>query len=454
LGKRLVLDKSKKAMAKANELIPGGTNSGARASLTRGTYEGFSVPMPAFMDRGEGSHLFDIDGNEYIDYNLGFGPAILGHSDPAVTRAVTAQLTRGSVYSANTETEIKLIEKLVKHIPSAEQIILANTGSEATTIALRLARAFTGKQKVLKFEGHYHGWHDWAMVGTAFSVVGTFAKGQGQKVFGSAGMAQSTFDDVIVIPWNDPEALEKTIKRHGNDIALCITEGYQSNWGVMPPEKGYLELMRKLTKQSEILFHIDEVITGFRLGLGGFQAYSVITPDISSFSKAMANGFPISAVASSKDVMESVATDQVYIAGTFNGNALSTTAALATVTELESYGSYKQIYDRGKKVMKGITDALADNGIPGVVQGPGPMWSVYFTDLDKISRTREVYSIPQYPHIKRSAVFFDGLIRRGVLLSPARYGRMYISFAHTEEDVRLTIEAAQEAMKEAKRVKS
>jgi glutamate-1-semialdehyde 2,1-aminomutase len=447
------LSKSNKLQQKARKLIPGGTNSGARATITRGVYEGFPVHMPSFIQSGKGSHVLDVDGNDYVDYILGFGPVILGHANPEVTQAVTEQLSKGILYAANTETEIKVSEKVIKHVPGADQLLITNTGSCADSIALKLARAYTGKQKVLKFEGHYHGWHDWNMVGNAYSVLGAFARGLGQKVLASDGVAQSVYDDVIVIPWNDPEALEETFRLHGNEIAAVITEGHQSNWGVIPPEKGYLELIRKLTKDNGSVFIMDEVITGFRLGLGGAQELFGVTPDISTFAKAMANGFPIAAVAGKKKVMESIADDKVWVAGTYNGNAVSATAALATISELEKKGSYKDINDRGRELMDGMRDALSDNGVPGIVQGPGPMLSVFFTDMEKIRFTREVYSIPAHPHIRRSAAFFDGLMRRNVLVSPARYGRFYLSFSHTKEDIQHTIEAAQEAIKEASRIK-
>lgn len=451
-SQKFSLKNSRKLQRQATKIIPGGTNSGARTSITKGVYEGFPVAMPSFIRRGKGSHIYDVDGNDYVDYVLGFGPAILGHSDPAVTDAVSEQLKNGAIYAANTETEVRISEKIIKHVPVAEQVLITNTGSCSASIALKLARAHTRKEKVLKFEGHYHGWHDWDMVGNAYSVIGTFAKGLGQKVLGSDGVARSVYDDVIVIPWNDPEALENTLRLHGNEIAAVITEGYQANWGVIPPEKGYLELMRKLTRANDCVFIMDEVITGFRLGLGGAQEYHGVTPDLSNFAKAMANGFPIAAVAGKKKIMESVADERVWVAGTYSGNATSAAAALATITELENR-SYPELYERGNELKAGIQDAFEDNQIPGLVQGPGPMLSVFFTDREKITTTREVYSIPSHPHIRRSAVFFDALTRRGVMVGPVRYGRFYISFAHTKEDINRTIEACQDAIRLTKSIR-
>jgi glutamate-1-semialdehyde 2,1-aminomutase len=440
-------------MDRAKDIIPGGTNSGARFVLARGIYEGFEVPVPSFIRRGEGAYLYDVDGNKYIDYNCAFGPIILGHANPAVNAAVKEQLDSGTLYGANTEIEIKLTEKFVKHVPCAEQVLLCMTGAEATSIAHRIARSYTGNEKILRFEGTYHGWHDWAMVYTASSVTGTYAKSLGQKVLGADGVPQRVIDDVFVIPWNDPEALEKLIRKHGHELASVITEAYQSNMGVIPPEKGYLELLRKLTKEYGIALIFDEVITGFRLGLGGAQEYTGVTPDFATFAKAMANGFPVAAVASSKKFMEPITTERTWVGGTYNGNAVSTSAALATMTELEKFGSYDQLYARGKELMQGISDALKDNHIPGVVQGAGPMFSVFFTDLERIRFSREVQAIRPDPHLKRSAVYFREIIKRGVLFFPLRFGRVYMSFAHSKQDVQVAIEAVQQTMKEVKKIK-
>jgi glutamate-1-semialdehyde 2,1-aminomutase len=289
------------------------------------------------------------------------------------------------------------------------------------------------------------------MVGNTMTVIGTPAKGVGLKTISAAGVAESVYNDIIVLPWNDPELLERTIKREGDRIAGVITEGYQSNWGVIPPEKGYLELMRRLTKQNDIVFIMDEVITGFRLGYGGAQEYTGVVPDISPLSKALANGVPIAAVVGKKKFMEAMSSESTYFAGTFNGNPLSTAAGLATITELESHGSYSKILQRGMGVMSAIRDALSDNHISGVVQGPGTMWSVYFTDLESVTKTREIYSFPVLPHVRRSALFYQGIVKRGIFINPTRYGRMYFSWAHTEEDVKRTVEACRDSIRDLKR---
>jgi glutamate-1-semialdehyde 2,1-aminomutase len=446
-----VFNKSRQLQLEANDLLPGGTNSGARATITRGIYEGLPISTPSFFERAKGSRLFDVDKNEYIDYHLGFGPIILGHANPSVNNAVRDQIEKGTVFGGNTEIELRLCQKFVKHFLSEGQTILCSTGSEATSIAVRLAKAFTKRKKILKFEGHYHGWADWNMVASVNSVVGSFARSAGQRVVGAEGVPESVVEDVIILPWNDPDRLEETIRREGESIAAVITEVHQANWGVIAPKKGYLELMRKLTRDQGILLIFDEVITGFRMGLGGAQKDYGISPDIITLAKCVANGFTIGVVLAKRDVMEPVINDRTYIAGTYNGNPLSVAAALATVSELESR-DYSKLYDTGNSIMKGIRDGFEDNHVSGLVQGPGPMWSVFFTDLEEISFTREVYSIPIHPHIERSAIFFQVLINRGVMAMPTRYGRMYLSFAHTDEDVKKTVEASYEAIKEAKSV--
>jgi glutamate-1-semialdehyde 2,1-aminomutase len=444
--------RSRELQIEANDLIPGGTNSAARETIARGTYERLPISMPSFFERGQGSHIYDVDNNEFIDYHLGFGAIILGHCNQTVNAAIHAQLEKGSIFATNTEIELRLCEKLRRHIPSAEQTILTSTGTEATSIARRLAMTYNKKKKILKFEGHYHGWQDWNMVGSVNSVIGPFARNLRGKVVTSEGISESVADDIIVIPWNDPEILEETIKREGDQISAVITEAYQANLGVIPPERGYLELLRRLTKENDILLIFDEVITGFRLAIGGAQQLLGIQPDITTIAKSVANGLILAGVLASKDIMDVATSERVYFAGTYNGNPLSVAAALATVTQLESHGTYTQTYNGGNRIMNGIRDGLKDNHIPGVVQGPGPMWSVYFTDLEKIVFTRQTYSIQMHPHIRRSAVFYQGIINRRIMAMPSRYGRMYFSFAHTEEDIEKTIEACGGALKETKSI--
>ena len=441
--------RSKELLAKAKEIIPTGTNSGARSGIVKGNYEGFPLTLPSFIAKGHGAYLYDVDGNRFTDYHLGFGAILLGHGHPAVSAAVKDQVDSGTSFALNTEGEIRVSERFLKHVPCAEQVALTNSGSEACSLTVRLARAYTGKQKIVKFEGHYHGWHDWNMVGTTVTMMGTPATGFGHKAISAQGVAESVYNDVIVLPWNEEEILEKTIQRQADEIAGIIMEGYQSNWGEIPPEKGYLELVRKLTHENEIVFIMDEIINGFRLGLGGAQEFTGVTPDLSPFSKAMANGLPIAAVVGKKSVLEPLASEHTYMAGTFNGNPICTGASVAVFDELEKTG-YSKLYENGKAIMAGMKDALLDNHIPGVVQGPGPLWSIFFTDLDRIKLTRQVYTIPILPHIRRSAIFFLGLAKRGIFFNPTRYGRMYLSTTHTEEDVQHMIEACQESLREVR----
>jgi glutamate-1-semialdehyde 2,1-aminomutase len=450
----LSIAQSKKLAERAG-VLAGGTSSDARAILVHGGYEGFPIQMPSYFDRAIGSHIIDVDGNDFVDFNLGFGPALLGHAHPDVNRAVAETINRGVFFGANTENEIKVAEKIAKHVPCAEQVRLSNTGSDATSIATRAARAYNGRQKILKFEGHYHGWHDWCCVWTS----GTNVAGGGvhndprpsHTVLAADGVPENTVDNVIVIPWNNPELLERTIRKEANDLAAVITEPYQSNGGIIAPEEGYLELMRKLTRDNDIVLIFDEVVTGFRLGLGGAQEYLSVTPDMATFSKALGNGFPISAVAGQRKFMTPFQEERIWARGTFTGNLASTAACLATLTQLESK-DYSQLYKMGDRIMKAIRDAMADHHVPGVVQGPGSMWGVYFTPFERVTSSRDLFLTPAYPDIRRSQVFYREVIGRNMWCHPSRYNRMLVSFAHTEEDVDRMIEACQYGVKAAKKI--
>ena len=441
--------KLQKMVCKAKKIIPGGTNTGAIERISNGSYEGCPINAPSFIKSGKGAYVVDLTGKRFIDYILGYGPVILGHACEDVNGAVIRQVQKGTLFAANTEDELRLSKKIIHNVPCAEQVLLTNTGSCAASIALRLSRAFTKRQKVLKFEGHYHGWHDWNMVGNSTQVIGSFANLSSQKSISCDGVAQSVYNDVLVIPWNEPSLLEETIATYGDEIAAVFAEGYQANFGVIPPEKGFLELIRKLTKNNGIVFVLDEVITGFRMGLGGAQKVFGVTPDLAIFSKAMANGYPIAAVAGKKTLMDPITYEKTWITGTFNANAVSVAASLSTISKLESDPSYNKLYSTGNQLIKGIQDAFQDLHIPGIVQGPGPFWSVFFTEKEKILNSREIYATPFYPHIKRSAKFFEGLLERGVYCDPSRFGRMYNSFAHDSDCINNTLQAINDAMKEA-----
>jgi len=443
--KKPSFEKSFELFERARKVIPGGTNSAARGIVSSGVFDGFPIEYPRFVKEAKGSHLTDVDGNQFIDYHLAFGPVILGHANPVVNSAVKEQLDRGVVHGLNQEVEVELSEKIAKHVPCAEMVRILNTGSDATSAAVRMARIYTGKDKIVKFEGHYHGWHDWDMPNLHLPF-GYYVRGR----YLEPGIPLSEMENTIALPWNDLEIVEKTLCRKGNDIAAVITEAYLFNSGVIPPEKGYLEGLRELTRQYEVVLIFDEVITGFRLGLSGAQGMLGVTPDLATFAKSMANGFTISAVAGRREIMEKVGT---IIGGTYNANPVCTTAALATITELENKRNYDHLYKMSGLLMNGLRDAVKDVAIEAVVQGPGPGFGLYLTDLERIRNPLELLAEKKHPHTRRNVVFHQGIVNRGVFIMPnARGARVYLSVSHSEKDIQKTIEAAEESFKEAKKI--
>ena len=430
---------------RAKKVIPGGTNSSARFTTDEfgvagwtgiDEYKGLPLTYPRFLERANGTRLYDVDGNEYIDYNCTYGPIILGHSHPKVNEAVRNQLEKGNIYGMNHEDELKLSEKLVSHIPCADMVTIMNVGSEVTSTVVRLARVHTGKKKIIKFNGHYHGWHDWATVKS---------NPYGVKIV-DPGVPTSLIDDVITLPWNNLEILDKTLTQMGNEVALVITEAYQCNGGVIPPKKGYLEGLRKLTTEHNVLLVFDEVITGFRFGLGGAGEMLGIVPDLATFSKSMANGFPIAAFGGKRSILQSASPPR----GTFNSNPVSTAAALATITELENKTNYENLYKVSKALMNGLKDAISDSGVAAIIQGPGPAFSIYFTDLEEITEYNQVTQVKTKPHVERRVTFYREMLKRGIYIHPYDGTRIYLSCAHTMDDAEKAIEAASESLKISK----
>ena len=357
-------------------MIPGGTNSGARDILTGGTFDGYPIEYPKFVKYAKGSHIYDVDGGEYVDYCCAFGPIILGHAHSAVNDPVKEQMDRGSIYGLNTEVEVELAEKMVKHIPCADMVRFLNTGSEAASIAVRMARVYTGKEKVLKFEGHFHGWHDWDEPNQYFYSDARYL---------APGIPLNTLENTITIQWNDLDLVERTLKNHAHEIAAVITEPYMLNSGVIPPEEGYLKGLRELTHEHDVLLIMDEIITGFRLGLSGAQGLFGVAGDLATYAKAMANGYTISAVVGTRDVMDKVGK---IVEGTYNANPVSTTAALATITELEKDPNYDHLNRMGNRLMNGLKDLIQDIGIEAVVQGRAPAFGLKFANLDRVKNPR------------------------------------------------------------------
>lgn len=433
------LDRSHALCKRAQALLPGGVGGSGCRGLP------LWDPYWPFADRGKGSRIYDVDGNEWIDYLAGYGPLILGHAPPKLIEAVTRQLQRGSLHGMCHELEAQVAEKLVKHVPSAEKVKFTNSGTDAVLHALRLARAYTSRQKVVKFEGSYHGWADsvYFSVNPLLEVAGS--PESPNVVFGTVGQAKSAAEDVIVLPWNDLEALERAMDKYGTQIAALLLEPYIHNAGCIPPKAGYLQAARQITEQRGIVLVFDEVITGFRLALGGAQAYFGVTPDLTTLAKGMGGGFPVAAVVGKKEIMDLAIPGKADWYGTYSASPLALTAVLATLEALEADDGvvYSRLFDLGQRIMSGLQSSAARWGIQAVVQGPGPSWSIFFTDLQQITNYREAAQSDREKYHE----FWEESMKRGVMFHPYYLQNWYVTTAHTEEDVEQTLAAVDEALK-------
>jgi glutamate-1-semialdehyde 2,1-aminomutase len=419
----------------ARRTIPGGVNSTARAQWSGWT------PHPLFVAEGHGARLTDVDGNVYIDYLLGLGPMILGHRPPAVTEAVVRFITeRGTVFALPTADEAVLAEKIVAAIPSVEQIRLCNTGTEAVLYATRLARAFTGRQKIVRFEGMYHGFSD----GVYWSKHPNIAKaGPDERpvpVPQGPGLPKGVEENLIILPWNDVEALERAFARDGDAIAAVLTEPVMCNTGCILPLPGYLEAMRAITEARGSLLIFDEVITGFRLGLAGAQGRFGIRPDLSVFAKGLGGGFPVAAMGGRADVMALVADGRVSMAGTYTANGIAVAAANAALDTLAAPGAYARLDAVSDRLRLGLQAVFDKAAIPAEVVGLGPLMQVWFARVP----------IRNYRDAERHAdqALFDrwwrGMLARGVLFHPGAYENLFVSTAHGVDDIDATLEAARQ----------
>jgi glutamate-1-semialdehyde 2,1-aminomutase len=408
--------------------MPGGVNSNVKMA---------ELPHPLFFVRAEGSRLFDCDGNVYIDYTCGYGPVVLGHANPVVVAALQRAATKGFVYGGQHEDEVRLAERLIETVPCFEMVRFNSTGSEAVAAAVRLARAYTGRTRIVRFAGHYHGWLDEQLVSTHPAP-----DDDSLACLESVGQVPSAADHLIVAPWNHTATLERLFNEHAREIAGVLMEPIMCNSGVIMPSEGYLERARALCSQHGAVLIFDEVITGFRVHLGGAQALLGVTPDLAVFGKAMANGFPLSCLGGRRDIMEMIASGGVVHAGTFNGNPLGVAAALATLDELERDGgaAYRRLTATGQRLMHGIREVATARGIPVLLQGPGPVFYMWFTDAPSVTDYRSSASISREPYQRLSTA----LLASGVRVIPG--GRWYVTCSHTEEDVDRTIEAMDAAL--------
>lgn len=405
--------------------FPGGVNSPVRAFK----------PYPFFTKSAGGCKITDSDGKTYIDYCLAYGPLILGHANPKMVREVSNQLTIGTAYGTPTENEIILAKEIVNRIPSAEMVRFTNSGSEATMSAIRLARAYTKKDKIVKFEGAYHGAHDYVLV----------KGGSGAATLpDSPGIPTDTTKNTLSVPFNDIDALENLIKKESDNIACIIMEVVMGNVGCIEPQDGFLEFVRKITEEHNILLIFDEVITGFRLARGGAQDYYNVTPDLTTLGKIVGGGFPMGAFCGKREIMELIAPQgPVYQAGTFSGNPISTQAGISTLTQLDD-ALYKDLERKGKFLRGNIQSIIDDEEYNIQPVGLASMFQIYFNPKEVYN-----YSDAQNSNRKQFLRYFKSLLKEGVFIPPSQFECNFISHAHTMEDLQKTSEAIEIALQMA-----
>ncbi len=434
--------RSAKSFDAACKLIPGGVNSTARA-----TWAGWN-PYPLFVKDGKGSRLTDVDGNEYIDYLLGLGPMIFGHRPPKVTQAVVDFIqNRGTVFALPTEDEARLAQKIVDAIPSVDMVRLCNTGTEAVLYATRLARAFTKRHKIIRFEGMYHGFSDAVYWSKHPNIAKAGPDAHPIPVPHGPGLPKGVEENLLILPWNDVGALADAIKREGNQIAAVLTEPVMCNTGCILPKPGYLEAMREITSKHGIVLIFDEVITGFRLGLAGAQGRLGIKPDLSIFAKGIGGGFPVAAMGGRADIMALVANGTVSMAGTYSANGIAIAAANAAMDELNTPNLHKNLDAVSDELRHGLEKVLRDAGLPAYVVGLGPLMQVWFAN-EPIHNYRDA---ERHADQKIFDVWWRGMLARGVLFHPGAYENLFVSTAHTRADIAETLKAAEAVAAELKR---
>ncbi len=420
---------SHQLFAKAKKFLPGGVNSPVR----------FYEPYPFFVTSALGSKLTTADHQIYLDYCMGYGALVLGHSYPSVIEAVRSQLDNGTLYCVPTEYEIKLAEMICEVVPCGEMVRLVNTGSEATMHAIRLARAFTQRKGVIKFEGGYHGAHDYVLVKAGSGMASMPA---------SEGMLEEASAYTKVVPYNMPAELERAIEKN-RDTACVIMEPVLANIGLVLPEKGFLNDVRKITEQNDIVLIFDEVITGFRLALGGASEFFGVMPDLATFAKALGNGLPIAAIAGKKKIMDRLApVGHVYQASTFAGNPVSVAAGIATLKTLtESKNTiYPKIAKTCDNIVDGIKDVLAREQLNCTLNSIGSMFQLFFTS----EKVKDETSAKK-ANARMFRKLFDELIKQDIFIPPSQFETCFVSYAHTEDDADKTIEAYGRAFREIKK---
>jgi len=415
---------SKQLFEKAKKIIPGGVNSPVRAFKAVGG-------LPVFMREARGARITDVDGREYVDYVMSWGPLILGHAHPAVVEAIKEQAGKGTSYGAPTALEVGLAELIIEAFPSLDMVRMMSSGTEAVMTAIRLARAFTGREKIVKFEGCYHGHADSLLV-KAGSGVATLG------IPGSPGIPKQLAELTLTVPFNDEMSITKVFEAHGREIAGVIVEPVAGNMGVVAPNPGFIEILRALTEVNDSLLIFDEVITGFRLTWGGYQGIAGIDPDLTCMGKIIGGGLPVGAVGGKRIIMEQLAPlGPVYQAGTLSGNPLAMTAGIATLALLQHSMDYYEVMDRlAFSLCEEMKLLFAGQGIPVTINRMGSMFTVFFTS-DPVND----FASASRADTELFARFFRGMLKNGVSLPPSQFEAWFLSLAHNHEDMEKTLAA-------------
>ncbi|MCH7517947.1 MAG: glutamate-1-semialdehyde 2,1-aminomutase [Candidatus Dadabacteria bacterium] len=426
---KLQFTRSKRLYKTAQGLMPGGVNSPVRSfNAVNGT--------PVFISKAKGAYTYDVDGNKYIDYISSWGPLILGHSDPDVVREVKRAAEKGTSYGAPCENEVAIAKLIVKSFPGIDMVRMTNSGTEATMSGVRLARAYTKRDYIVKFEGCYHGHADYLLV----------QAGSGATTFGtpsSPGVPKSFTDKTLLAKYNDIDSVERLFKKYGDKIAAVILEPVAANMGVIPPQEGLLKSLRKITKKAGALLIFDEVITGFRLGMGGAQKTYGVTPDITCLGKIIGGGLPVGAFGGKKKIMNMVApVGPMYQAGTLSGNPIAMAAGMATLTKLNKRGNYKKLKELTENLVEGLQDIITKLEIKASINSLESMFTLFFTDP-----APHDYSSALTSDTKKYSKFFVYLLSTGIMFPPSQFEAVFLSLAHTESDVDKTLNALYKSLK-------
>lgn len=424
------MDRNEQLFERAQKVIPGGVNSPVRAFRSVGG-------APRFIERAKGPHMWDAEGKQYVDYVCSWGPMILGHNHPAVLEALHAAVERGISFGAATEAEIEIAEEICKIVPSMEEVRLVSSGTEAGMSAIRLARGYTNRNKIIKFEGCYHG-HSDALLVKAGSGLLTFGNPS------SSGVPASVTEHTLVLEYNNPQQLEEAFAKYGDDIACVIVEAFAGNMNLVRGTQEFIDTMRRLCTKHGALLIVDEVMTGFRVALHGAQSLFNVTPDITMLGKVIGGGMPVAAFGGRADIMEKIAPKgAVYQAGTLSGNPVAVACGMATLKEIQRPGFYDELGGQTKKLVDGLTAAARDAGVPFSADSVGGMFGIYFLP-ERPTGFADVMKADQQAFNR----FFHEMLGRGVYFAPSTFEAGFVSIAHTDDVIAQTVEAARGAFAE------